>query len=212
MDTQDTPPAAPSLTPGERLALRARAHHLPPVVLVGDAGLTDAVVQEADRALTTHELIKVRIAGDDRKARAASRTALCERLGCALVQSIGKVIVLWRPSTDESVLQSTRPYRRKLVPVTKKQAGAGKQPELRPKRERPPMDAPAPAPVGRGMSRGPGKPGPRAPGAFGPSGPGARGPGATGGRSPGGPGTRGPVATAGGWGPVSGPRGATAGA
>ena len=65
-DTEDTLPAAPELTPSERKDLKARAHHLDPVVMVGDSGLTPAVVAEAGRAIAVHELIKVRVAGDDR--------------------------------------------------------------------------------------------------------------------------------------------------
>ena len=56
------------LSPAERRALRAQAHHLDPVVLVGQHGLTPAVLHEIDLALLKHELVKVRIATDDRAA------------------------------------------------------------------------------------------------------------------------------------------------
>ncbi len=58
-----------ALTPADRKALRARAHHLDPVVMIGDAGLSRAVLAEADRALGAHELIKIRVLGDDRAQR-----------------------------------------------------------------------------------------------------------------------------------------------
>src|SRR3982751_5130935 len=86
-----------SLTPRERTHPKGRAHPLEPVVHVGGAGLTDTVIAEVDRALTAHELIKVKIGGADRDARAAMCDALCERVDAAEVQRVGKVLVLWRP-------------------------------------------------------------------------------------------------------------------
>lgn len=87
-----------AITARERSALKARAHALEPIVLVGHEGLTDAVVLEIDRALTAHELIKVRAGGDDRDARRALWDAICERTGAEPVQQVGKVLVLWRPN------------------------------------------------------------------------------------------------------------------
>jgi len=57
------------LTPVERRGLRAQAHHLHPVIMVGEAGATPAVLKEIDLALKSHELIKVRVLGDDRERR-----------------------------------------------------------------------------------------------------------------------------------------------
>jgi putative YhbY family RNA-binding protein len=88
------------LTPAERKLLKARAHNLEPVVLIGNKGLTDDVVKEVDRALAAHELIKVRAPGLDREAREAAFKALCERTGAAAVQSIGKVFVLYRKKPE----------------------------------------------------------------------------------------------------------------
>lgn len=88
------------LTPRQRQALKARAHALEPVVQIGQHGLTDNVVREADRSLTAHELIKVRIAGD-RDERQAMLEALSTRTDAAIVQSVGKVAVLYRPRPDE---------------------------------------------------------------------------------------------------------------
>ena len=90
-----------TLTPRERAQLKARAHALEPVVQVGHAGLSESVAAELERALTAHELIKVRIGGADRAARAELATAICNRTGAAEVQSVGKVLVLFRPSPDE---------------------------------------------------------------------------------------------------------------
>ena len=89
-----------SLTPRERAHLKARAHALEPVVKVGQGGLTDAVMAEIDRALTAHELIKVRAGGSDRASRSALLDAITARTDAASVQSVGKVLVLWRPRPD----------------------------------------------------------------------------------------------------------------
>ena len=66
-----------TLTPAQRSEKRAQAHGLKPTVLVGDQGLSAAVLAEIDRALSAHGLIKVRVAGDDRDARAAMLEAIC---------------------------------------------------------------------------------------------------------------------------------------
>ncbi|MCL4747346.1 MAG: YhbY family RNA-binding protein [Burkholderiaceae bacterium] len=92
---------APVLTPAQRKALKARAHHLDPVVIIGEAGLTGAVLAEAALALRAHQLVKIRVHGDERAARAMLMDKLCAALGCAPVQSIGKLLVVYRPSDDE---------------------------------------------------------------------------------------------------------------
>lgn len=94
----------PSLTPRQRSQLKARAHSLDPVVQLGSAGASDAVITEVDRALTAHGLIKVRLAGADRESRAELTDALCARTGAAAVQTVGRVLVLWRPRPDDEPL------------------------------------------------------------------------------------------------------------
>jgi len=89
-----------SLTPKERAHLKARAHVLEPVVKVGQGGLTDAVIAEIDRALTAHELIKVRAGGSDRASRSTLLDTITARTDATPVQSVGKVLVLWRPRPD----------------------------------------------------------------------------------------------------------------
>lgn len=86
----------------ERKAIRADAHHLDPVVIIGGDGLTDGVKKETDLALNAHGLIKVRVAGDDRAAREAIYAQLCEELSCAPIQHIGKLLVLWRPIPEKA--------------------------------------------------------------------------------------------------------------
>ena len=88
------------LTPTERRALRAKAHHLEPVVTVGHHGLTPPVLHEIDVALLAHDLVKVRVLGDDRDAREAMLVQVCASLDCSPVQHLGKVLVLWRPNPE----------------------------------------------------------------------------------------------------------------
>lgn len=94
--------SALSLSATERRALRAQAHDLQPVVIVGQDGLTDAVVKEVDSALGAHGLIKVRVFSDDRSSREDALVSLSERLGAAPVQHIGKLLVLWRPLPEKT--------------------------------------------------------------------------------------------------------------
>ena len=89
------------LTNAERKDLKARAHSLAPVVMIGGAGLTPAVLQEIDRSLASHELIKVRLAGADGEARETAAEDIAEALTCAVVQVIGRVLVLFRPFPED---------------------------------------------------------------------------------------------------------------
>ncbi len=90
-----------TLTNRERSHLKARAHAMEPVVTVGQAGVTDAVIKEIDLALTAHELIKVRAGSQDREARAEILQTIVARTDATSVQTVGKVMVLWRPNPEE---------------------------------------------------------------------------------------------------------------
>ncbi len=87
---------ASPLTNRERANLKARAHALEPRVHVGGSGVTDPLIAEVDRALTAHELIKVKIASDDRAARVAMGDEIAARTSATPVHRVGKVIILWR--------------------------------------------------------------------------------------------------------------------
>ena len=93
------------LTPAHRQTLKARAHALKPVVLLGAAGLTEMVLREIDRALTAHELVKIKVPDDDRDRRLQIFTEAAEKLAAAKVQSIGKIIVLFRPLPESEEKQ-----------------------------------------------------------------------------------------------------------
>lgn len=114
MDSTLTPPvaaaeAAPTLDPSLRRELRGRAHVLKPVVQIGHGGLSAGVIGETDRALTAHELIKVRILDEAREDRDGMLAALCTATGAAPVQHIGKTLVLWRPRpAGETAVETPR--------------------------------------------------------------------------------------------------------
>ena len=88
------------LTEKQRRHLKGLAHPLKPVILMGNAGLTGAVVAETDRALTDHELIKVRLPGLDREERDATLAELATRTASTMVTRIGHVAVLYRPNPE----------------------------------------------------------------------------------------------------------------
>ena len=89
--------------------LRGRAHPLKPVILIGQHGLTDAVVSETGRALGDHELIKVKVRGAERAARDALLAELARRTTAELVTRIGHVAVLYRQRDREPRLPLPEP-------------------------------------------------------------------------------------------------------
>ena len=89
------------LTPAQRRDLRARAHHLNPVVTIGDNGLAPTVVAEIERSLQAHELIKVKVQGAEREQRDTLMQELCAALDAAPVQHIGNILVVWRQRREE---------------------------------------------------------------------------------------------------------------
>jgi RNA-binding protein len=91
-----------ALSATQRRALKARAHHLEPVVIIGDAGLTPAVLAEIDIHLKSHELIKIKVHGDDRDMRINMIGEISTALDASLVQHIGKTLVVFRPKAPET--------------------------------------------------------------------------------------------------------------
>ena len=89
------------LTPAQRRDLRARAHHLNPVVTIADNGLAPSVVAEIERSLQAHELIKVKVQGAEREQRDTLMQELCAALDAAPVQHIGNILVVWRQRREE---------------------------------------------------------------------------------------------------------------
>ena len=110
---------------------RAAAHHLEPVVMIGNDGLTDAVVKETDTALKAHGLIKVRAAGEDRAAREAQLAALADRLNAAPVQHIGKLFVLWRPKPEPEAATREGGAAPRIVTLVKFSKSGNHRPQVR---------------------------------------------------------------------------------
>jgi len=113
-----------SLTVSERRDLKARAHPLSPIVMIGNAGLNEAVLKEIAASLKTHELIKIRVMSDERAVREAMLEAICTRLNAAPVQHIGKILVVYQPNPDAHKIEIKQMPRHKgKKPLTKKQLG-----------------------------------------------------------------------------------------
>jgi putative YhbY family RNA-binding protein len=91
-----------TLTIAHRRELKAQAHALNPVVTIGKTGLSVNVIEELDRGLSSHELIKVKVQVDDRIARNALFEEICQQLDAAPVQHIGKIFVIYRPKLEEA--------------------------------------------------------------------------------------------------------------
>ena len=101
-----------AITSAERRRLRARAHPLSPVVAISHHGLSDSVLREIAVSLASHGLIKIRVDSDDREAREALLVTLCEKLEAAPVQHIGKLLIIWRPQTEQPSGSATPAARR----------------------------------------------------------------------------------------------------
>lgn len=82
-------------------SLKAQAHHLKPVVLLGAKGLTDAVIAETETALAAHELIKVKINGAEKEDRILMAETLCEKLQANLVQMIGNTVIIYKKNEEQ---------------------------------------------------------------------------------------------------------------
>jgi len=95
---------AVALSNHQKRYLRGLAHDLKPVLLVGAKGITDNLVAEAGIALERHELVKVRVAADDRELRDEWIAELCERADAALVTRIGNIAVLYRRAQEKPLI------------------------------------------------------------------------------------------------------------
>ena len=99
------------LTPAQRKVHRAEAHHLDPVVMIGNDGLTAAVTREADAALKAHGLIKIRVLGDDRAAREAIYMQLADALNVEPRAALLKISRTVYDRNDEPFLVTFAHYR-----------------------------------------------------------------------------------------------------
>jgi RNA-binding protein len=113
-----------TLTVPELLALKGRAHALNPLVMIGNAGLTESVLKEIAQTLMSHELIKIRVMSDDRPLRETMLETICTQLDAAPVQHIGKILVVYKPNPEKHKIEIKKMPRHKgKKPLTKKQLG-----------------------------------------------------------------------------------------
>jgi RNA-binding protein len=119
------------LTPAERSELRAEAHGLKPVVMIGESGLTPSVMKEISASLDSHGLIKIRVAGDDREARVAMYEQICEEQQAQPVQHIGKLLVVYRPKVETVKERSSKAGKgMREVTIVKASASGTKRPSV----------------------------------------------------------------------------------
>lgn len=78
--------------------LRAIGHKLSPVVTVATKGLSESVSQEIERALSDHELIKIKVSVGDRELKKQLLTTICKQLNASLIQSVGNIALVYRAS------------------------------------------------------------------------------------------------------------------
>lgn len=89
-----------TMNSAEKQALRARAHHLKPVIWVGAKGLTPPLVNETNLALDAHELIKVKLNGLEKEDKKPFIVELCTSLGAELIQLLGNIAIIYRKKVD----------------------------------------------------------------------------------------------------------------
>ena len=92
-----------SLTNKQKQFLKAKAHDLKPVILLGGNGLTEGVVAEIEVALNFHELIKVKVASEDREMKQLVMEAIVRETGAIKVQSMGHVLTIYRQATEPKI-------------------------------------------------------------------------------------------------------------
>jgi RNA-binding protein len=96
------------LTGKQRRFLRARAHSLRPVVTVGNAGVTPALLSEIDSSLEHHELLKIKVSSDGREERELIGVMICAELGCEPIAEIGKMLVVYRQAEEPRLVLPAR--------------------------------------------------------------------------------------------------------
>jgi len=109
-----------SLDNETRRALKKQAHHLKPVVQSGAAGLSAPVLAEIDRALTDHELVKIKLATDDKAARRKEIDTTCDDLDAACIQHIGRTATLYRPNPEDKTKPAAKSRNSPQMPANKR--------------------------------------------------------------------------------------------
>lgn len=140
------------LSPARRRELRALAHHLDAVVSISSNGLSAGVLKEIEVALKAHELIKIRVFGDDRELRQHYLKTICEETGASPVQSIGKLLVIWREAPPQEAVapRPAKPVSKRVAQLRAESGRSAATPAHKPRQARP-----AGKPVARNARRAP---------------------------------------------------------
>ena len=93
-----------SLSKNQIKFLRGKCHDLKPVIMLGQKGLTEAVLNELDLTLDHHELIKIKLSVDDREARKQLADEICQHCQAEVVQTIGKTVSIYRSNPEKPVI------------------------------------------------------------------------------------------------------------
>ena len=93
-----------SLSKNQIKFLRGKCHDLKPVVMLGQKGLTEAILNELEIALDYHELVKIKLSVDDRDARKQLAEEICQHCQADVVQSIGKTLTIYRANPDKVII------------------------------------------------------------------------------------------------------------
>lgn len=91
------------MTPNQIKFLKGLAHHLDPVVMIGNQGLSDPVLREIETALSSHELIKIKDSTEDKVKRVADLDRICTATGALPVQMIGNMLVVYRANAKSKI-------------------------------------------------------------------------------------------------------------
>lgn len=91
-----------SISKQQRKTLKSKAHHLKPVIRIGQNGVSEGVIAETNIALDTHELIKVQVQQGERDERHKAVETLCQQTQAELIHAIGKVFVIYRQKSEQS--------------------------------------------------------------------------------------------------------------
>ena len=113
-----------TLSPIQKLTYKRRAHALKPVIILGQHGLTDAVLKAIDEALEVHELIKVKLTGIEREQLEATQTAISIPLRAEVIGQIGHMLVLYRKKQVVAIKKSPKKDKKRVKKLVARQRNA----------------------------------------------------------------------------------------
>ena len=116
-----------TLSPKQRSFLRGKAHHLTAVVTIGKEGVSEAVLKTLYQALRVHELVKIKASSEDQEAFQATVQEILEQCEAEKVQTIGHLLVLFRPSSPPGKM--SKALKEAKMPLGPKKAASSKTAE-----------------------------------------------------------------------------------